>query len=452
MVGTGLTPHSYLSLYFKYWGYAGYGKLEVFELTDLPQTAHERIQPLHSISVLAKEKMSMGEHPSDPDFVRIDGKYRFTMAIEPTLKIPRLTGVIQEVFNLPGDVATPDFSKGNREKVEFAVGEHMLWGKNSSTATIKSFGVFNKPFWSYKPGDVKYLKDDKGEWVEVVSLTRLRGLIFPKPEFAGVQVIHQNPGGVFHAGWRLFFGEGEWVKPEDIAKHPYLKGQNLLSYDVSRYIALSFRFQHGITSALPHYHIGDIRIPDLSGDLNNQPFTIYVEFGPPGSDVNKLYHYFALEPWQEDSHSLNTSLFVPADGIGPVRVYRHYLRKDALTGVSAIAAKVMESHKVYDWQQSHPAEQRPWIHVVAGKTRLFWLTTVVTYNKKGAHEGDDYIAGAVPEVALTDALYNWPVWVDSTNPAGWSKELEGNSKLRQIWGLDPLPPGTTAAQVLQAQP
>jgi len=42
-------------------------------------------------------------------------------------------------------------------------------------------------------------------------------------------------------------------------------------------------------------------------------------------------------------------MFVPADGIGPVMVYRHYLRNEALTGVSAVAPKVMESRKQYDW-------------------------------------------------------------------------------------------------------
>lgn len=450
-INLGVTPHGYLSLYFKHRGFFGYGRLDVKELNDLPITGHERIQPLHSIRALANEAMTEVEHPSDPDFVRIGDRYRFTMAIEPTYNVPRLTGVIQEIFNLPGDVASPDFSRGSREKVEFAVGEHMFLGKNSATATIKSFSLFGK-FWSYKPGDVKYMKDDKGEWVEVVSLTRLRGWIFPKPEFGGVQVIRQSHGGILHALGRLFFGEGEWIPPEEIAKHPYLKGQNLLPVEVSRYAAQSFRFQNGFWGPFPGYHRGDIRIPDLVGDSNNQPFTIYAEFGAKGSADNKLWHYFALEPYQLERQGLNTSVFVPADGIGPIKVYRHYKRDDALTGVSAIAAKVMESRKLYDWQQSHPAEQRPWIHYVGGKVRFFWLTTVVTYKNKGSHEGDDYIAGAVPEVVLTDALYKRPVWVHAANPAGWVKELESDPELSQMWGIAPPPQNASASAPPKSSP
>ena len=433
LVSLGLTPHAYLSLYFKH------QNLNVTELKELPLTGHERIQPHHSISVLADEAMSEVEKPASPDFVRIGKDYFFTMAIEPTYTLPRLFGTVKEVFVLPGDVASPDFSKANRKPVQFAVSENMLFGKNSATTAIRSFGLTR--FWSYKPGDVKYAQNDQGKLVQVVSLTKLSGVMFPKPEFGGVLVIPQHSGGVLHAGLRLFFGEGEWIRPEDIGKHAYLKGQNIVPIEVSRYIAESFRFQMGIAAPFPGWHRGDIRIPDLVGDSNNQPFTIYAEFGPEGSADNKLWHYFALEPYNDadGKRGLNTSVFIPADGIGPIKVYRHYKHDDALCGVSAVPSKVMESKKQYDWQQSHPAEQRPWIHIVGGKKRFFWLTTVITYTNKDSREGDDYIAGAVPEVVLTDALYKYPVWVRATDPQGWAKELEGNADLNKMWGWKPPP-------------
>ena len=34
-----------------------------------------------------------------------------------------------------------------------------------------------------------------------------------------------------------------------------------------------------------------------------------------------------------------------------------------------------------------------------------------------------FIAGSVPEVIITDAAYNVPVWVDPLHPDGWVDEL-----------------------------
>ena len=49
---------------------------------------------------------------------------------------------------------------------------------------------------------------------------------------------------------------------------------------------------------------------------------------------------------------------------GPTLVYRHYDKEQALTGVSAIVSKVMESRKNYDWSRNSAAEQRPFIREI----------------------------------------------------------------------------------------
>src|SRR6185295_10354531 len=102
-----------------------------------------RLQPLNSVYSLAHEKVATEmESPQPPDFVRIGGQYRWTMAIEPAHLIPRF-GKVKELISL--DDAAPDFSK--REQVNFEVGEGMLLGKNSLSATVKSFGLWR--FWNY---------------------------------------------------------------------------------------------------------------------------------------------------------------------------------------------------------------------------------------------------------------------------------------------------------------
>jgi len=139
----------------------------------------------------------------------------------------------------------------------------------------------------------------------------------------------------------------------------------------------------------------------------------------------------ALEPYHDTKQGLNTSMFVPADGIGPVMVYRHYLRNEALTGVSAVAPKVMESRKQYDWEQSQPVEHRPYIRDIDGKRRFFWLTTVVTYKDK-KHAGErGFIAGSTPAITLTDAMYKTVVWVDPNQAR--PGQISSRMKLSVVW-------------------
>ncbi|MEM7395537.1 MAG: hypothetical protein AAF492_24665, partial [Verrucomicrobiota bacterium] len=71
----------------------------------------------------------------------------------------------------------------------------------------------------------------------------------------------------------------------------------------------------------------------------------------------------------------------------------------------------------------------PYIRVLAGKTRFFWLTTVVTVKED---TGDNkFIAGSVPDVVLTDAEFNTPVWVDPLTREGWPEEL--STTLKEVW-------------------
>ena len=425
----GNAVHDYVSLYFRY------QDLQIVEMNKLPITGHERLQPLNSIYSLVHEKVATEmESPQEPDFVRIDNGYRWTMAIEPAHLLPRF-GIVKELISV--DDAAPDFSK--REQVDFPVGEGMLLGKNSMSAAVKSFGLWH--FLNYEPADVKYVKDDHGQWVQVVSLIRWTGILFPRPEFGGVQLIRQEQPTLANEIKLMLFGTGTWISPQEIAYYPFLVGQNNLPFEVSRYIAHSFRFQSGFWGPTPWNHEGDLKIPDLPADVNDQPFTTYFE--QVSDRPGMLYHYFALEPYDPNKQGLSVSLLVPADGVGDqIYVYRHFLHKESLTGVSAIAAKVMNTRMQFDWTTHRPVEHRPFIRDIDGQRRFFWITTVVTLKEgtptqvqpatvagrnepvaKEKAEPKWFIAGASPNIVITDAASNVPVWI-TAGPETWVDQIK----------------------------
>ena len=413
-----------VEVYNYFASYSRYCHLNEVDLEELPTTAYERIQPIESLRTLADGVMDQNRHPSEPDFVRIGDKYRFTMAVEPDTFQTRLVGTIDEIIDIPGNAASPDFSKDSRHQVSFSIGEHMFLGKNSRTATIKTFPPWR--FFSYAPGDVKYIQDDSGEMVEIVCLSRLSGSwwsrwVFPWPEFGGVMVIPQSRGGSMHALKRIFFGDGTWIPPEKIHEYAFLRGQNLVPYDVSRYAAKSFRFERSFWAPCPiGNHSGDTMIPDLKDNKNEMPYTVYAKFGADSDERNKLYHYFALEPWQVSQHGLSDSLFFPADGIGKPFVFRHYNRDEGTHGVATVDSQVHGSDIHVDWNHALPIEHRPWIHDIAGKRRLMWLTTIVTF-KDGSNK---LSAGSMPNIILTDARTGRSLWVKATHPEGWAAEVE----------------------------
>ena len=400
----------YLAAYFRY------QSLNIVELKELPLTRSERVQPLDSIYVQASEKINETESVTIPDLILADGKQKWAMEIFPTYLGQKLfKGRIEELFVISASSASPDFSE--REKVHFSTGEHLLFSKNVKSNAVKSLGPLK--YFSYFPTNVKVVPDGKGNWLQLVSLARYKGLFFPHIEFAGVHIIRQSqPGSSAFLTFlkRFIFGLGEFIPAEHIADHAYLKGQNLIPYPASRSIAESFKFQKGFLNPIKSYHDGDIRIPKMRGNHNAMPYVLLFQ-GVEKKDG--LFHYFGLEPYDERKHGLSLSLFIASDGRDEtIYIYDHSKKKESLTGASAIATKVMESKKNYDWSKNQPVENRPYIKDIDGKRRLFWLTTVATVNEEGG------LAGSIPEIVITDAATNLPIWVDSKNQGQWLEVIQ----------------------------
>jgi len=404
------------SLIFLYWVgpkaykyialYTHYHTIDKVLINELPSTDHERIQPLNSIRTLInQEALSETEDATTPRFVRGEkGQYYFTACKGPSAeyKVQQFTKDMYQVLEIPGDLPSPNFSSKFRTDVDFVTGELLLFSKNSNISVRKRFGLFE--FFNYEPSDVIFLRDDDGEWVQVVSLVRWKGFLFPRPVFGGVMIQKQkNHNNGFLQ--RLFLGHGDYISPEQIESVEYLSGQNLLPNRVARFTAECFRFRHGFFAPMPFYHEGDIRIPQLPRDQSPMPFVLYADLKKPG----KLYNYFGLEPYQEQKKGLSLSLYLPGDGEEKVYFMDHDESEQNYIGSSAIPAKIIESKKNYDWSENYPAESRPYVREIGGEKRLFWLSTIVT--KAGKTESE-YIGGSVPEITLTDANYGTVVWIE----------------------------------------
>ena len=412
--------YRYLSLY------THYAQLDKTKLTHLPETGNERIQPINSIKTLVnQEALSATEDATNPRFIRgTDGKYYFSAAVGPSkdYKIQQLRKNMYEVLNIPAHLPSPIFSEDYRTKVDFNVGELMLFSKQTRHAVVRGLSIGK--FFNCEAAEPIYLQNESGQWVQVVPLIRWKGILFPRPVFGGVVVLQQEDGAQYAK--RVLLGSGTYIAPTEIKHHAYLTGQNLIPEEVAIFIAESFRFVHGFWAPMPFYHEGDIRIPMLKEDVNQQPFITYFDVDQQG----KLYNFFGLEPYQENKKGLSLSLLIPGDDDQHVYFVDHRTSNDSYIGSSAISAKVVESKKNYDWTKNYPAESRPYVRKIDDEYRFLWLSTIVT---KAGDQGE-YIGGSIPEITLTDAKHGKVVWVhpDSlVRQDSWIKQAE--SELKDYW-------------------
>lgn len=401
------------------------------EINELPLTQNERIQPLRNIFSMANESVGETKDVSLPHLVRVDGDNKWTMAIQPTEKYvwQGISDNTEEVFAVSSTTPFPRFSSDNRIPVTFSIGESMKFSRNTYNAVVQRFGLWK--LLSYEPGDVFYMKNDKGAWVEVVSLINWKGFFFPYPTFGGVLVIENGEHDFGDYVERLLIGKGTFISPEEMKNHDYLLRQNTLSEKVSRLQAESLKFLGGFSDPLPWNMKTAVKIPDLPDDQNKLPFVTDFDFtGTPTDAYNGLYHWFGLEPVGEERTSLSFSVFIPADGTDKVYYYDHAAKKQGFAGVSAMPLKVIESRKEFDWSVNKPVEFRPYIKNIAGRKRMFFLGTVSAVKE----DSGNFDGSATPDLALIDAEYRDVVWIDAKHPSQWDELVY--DQLNEAWRAD----------------
>lgn len=402
--------------------------LNRIEIHQLPLTRNERIQPLRNIFSMANESVGETKDVSLPHLVRIDGENRWTMAVQPSEKytLQRISDNIEEVFSVSSTSPFPRFSNENRISVVFSIGETLKFSRNTYNAVVQRFNIFQ--LFNTEPGDTFYMKNDSGQWVEVVSLIKWKGFFFPYPSFGGVMVIDNGEHDFNDYVERVLIGKGRYISADKIKSHPFLSKQNIMSEKVSQLQAESLKFLGGFTDPLPWKMETAVKIPLLPDDQNQQPFVTDFDFSDVDTNAyNGLYHWFGLEPIGDERTSLSYSVFVPADGTDKFYYYDHASKKQGYAGVSAMPLKMIESRKEVDWSVNKPVEFRPYIKNIAGRQRMFFLGTVSAI-KDGTSKFD---GSSTPDLALIDSEYRDVIWVDVKHPSQWDKTVY--DQLNETW-------------------
>ncbi|MFL0110845.1 hypothetical protein [Tenacibaculum maritimum] len=408
--------------------YNVFNHLNKIQINELPLTQNERIQPLRNIFSMANESVGETKDVSLPHLVRVDSVNKWTMAIQPTEKYvwQGVSDDIEEVFSVSSTTPFPRFSNENRISVTFSIGESLKFSRNTYNAVVQRFNLFQ--LFTLEPSDTFYMKNDKGEWVQVVSLIKWKGFLFPYPSFGGVMVIENGKHNFKDYVERILIGKGTYIAPEEIGNYPYLTRQNILSEKVSKLQAESLKFIGGFSDPLPWNMKTAVKIPNLSDDQNQQPFVTDFNFLETKlATYNGLYHWFGLEPIGDERTSLTYSVFIPADGTDKLYYYDHASKKQGYAGVSAMPLKVIESRKEFDWSVNKPVEFRPYIKNIAGRKRMFFLGTI-----SAVREGSNNFDGsATPDLALIDSEYRDVVWIDAKHPSKWNRRVY--DQLGEAW-------------------
>lgn len=400
--------------------YNVFKSMKLQEIAELPLTQNERIQPYNNIKTMAYESLSETQEVSTPQLVRVDGRNQWTMAVQPAEEyfIQRTNDNIEELFSVSSTSPSPRFSNENRIEATFAIGESLAFSRNTYNAVVQRFNIWQ--LFNYEPHEAYYMKDDEGQWVQVVSLIKWKGFFFPYPTFGGVMVVEQGAHDFNDYVERLLIGKGTYISPDKIQNYPYLSRQNMLSEKVSRIQAKSMMFLGGFTDPLPWNKKTAVKIPVLLEDQNQQPFVTDFKFSEVvNSSYDGLYHWFGLEPVGDKRTSLAISVFIPADGTEAVYYYDHSKKKEGFAGVSAMPAKVMESKKSFDWTVNKPVEFRPFIRHIGGKKRMFVLSTIAAKRENS----DQFDGASTPDLAIVDVLYRDVVWLDAKHPSQWNAEI-----------------------------
>jgi|GEM_PF-3192656 len=416
--------------------YAYQNELNIVELSEIPLTRNERLYPLNLLKQrIANEQLPAARELSEPDEVRIDEHQFWSTAVQPAKgSLQRWYKNIEEVRFVDVQATSLKPKAENIKKVNFDVGETMIGSRNTFTAIIRGFSPFK--YFNYKPAEVKFMPNDEGEMVQVITLIRMKGGLYAHPTFGGVYIIKQYDDSLGLGAKigrylkRVFLGDGKFISPEEIAsgQHEFLTRQNLRPYEQSRYLAESFRFKGGLSTVITHEN--DIKIPDLDQDLNPLPHVSDNDFRGTGVNIPPMMtHFIPIEPYDKEKNALLYSLYIPADGItDKVYVVNHRELGHDYFGISEVSTKIFDSRKEITQDDYHAIEHIDCNRDVMMpdgtiKRKKFWFSTVVTVDKRNTEQ--TVYNSSVPDKTLTDAEIGTVKWVPQDELEYWDSSIKG---------------------------
>lgn len=417
--------------------YERYRTLSVQALTELPRSSQERVWPRQALYAAVRRAMNETQVPTEPHLVRApDGTLRWSMAVMPNSTVLRFTDTTNEVISLQATDPSLVLPERGRN-AHFDVGEGLSWSRNIQTCVALGRWFYQAATSQVDAGVVN-VQNDAGAWVKVVPITQWSGWFFPRPEFGGVVVVEQTePGKSAWRRWfeRNFLGCGRYIPASEVAQHAYLRGQNIVPYEVTRVAAESLRFRAGFFAPTRWVREGDLRIADLAESPNRQPFALYFTVQTGTQSVSKLFHYVSLEPRDVSSRGLAVSYWAPADGIGPSFMYHHFGRRESLTGPTAVPDLVRNYRPNYNWAHHQPTDPIPYIRVIPDAqgreaVRFLWLVPIVT---QGANRGDQVTSR--PELYLVDTRSREVMQVaPDSAPETWPSQVQ--ARFGRVWAVN----------------
>lgn len=382
---------------------AAVNNLVVKDLEYLPLTDKERIYPYETILKIARDKITSSDYTVEHFEMVYDNQKEdlvWNAEKSPSGNINKLARNVQGVVTLN---ATSDQILKNEENVEFNYGRKLKWFNSLNYILPKMLNPLDY-FDKTIDDNVRLIKDSNGEWIQVVGVTDWEG-IWPSvyPKFAGVFVVKQKSDKydevtIMNTDFFVPTGDNPEIKfytPEEIKGIEYLKNQNLVPSEITRFYAKAWTFKNGIGNFFIKKK-GLTKITKISEERNQQPFTVYFnDVKTKAENPQKgLYQFYALEPRGANTALSDILLFDPRGTSSDIIVYNYNTHKNKLNllGPERIAKTIKDSDKHLDWSNFIIAESRPFIREIDGVRKFYFFNSII------AKEA----ASAKPTIAIAD--------------------------------------------------
>lgn len=378
--------------------------LVIKELEYLPKTSKERIYPLETIVKIARDKINSSSYTVE-HFEIVYNKENDDLYFNGE-KSP--IGNINKLTNVTGLVsinATKDQIDMKELEIEFNYGRKLKWFNSLDYILPKMLSLpdfFDKTI----DNNVRLIQTKDG-WVQVVGVTNWEGIFTVYPQFAGVFVIRQKSPDYNHVTFLntdLFVPidnpEIVFLTPEEIAKTDYLKGQNLVPEEITKFYANIWSYKNGLWNLF-------VGKKDLTKPIETMNVVYFEDVKTKEETKKGIFQFYPLEPLGENS-SLSDILLFDTSGIAKeIVVYNYNSNKNKVNilGPSRIMKTIKDSDKHIDWGNFTIVETRPFIKDINGERKFFYFNTVIAKE----------LSSSKPTIAVADPNNLDVFWFNGNN-------------------------------------